>query len=410
MEKIKYYFFVLSILSSLGFLNPLGIVSPQFQKLLFYLIGVLSLYIAITRGCNLHERHYPRKSFLLLIVGMIISSFMPTFYHGQSLSVTLISTLPYFLGYIYFFIFLKLDVQYEKVIRLLWVLCFVGMSVYVINMISFPNILFGVREENYDLTRGIARLSIPFMDFIVLLFFFSINRWIRTNKRKWILLIILSSIYIVLSVTRQSIICSFVLGILFILKKASLIKKIAVVVILYFCITYFIPQIPIFKTMMELTQTQIDQNKYDDENIRLKAWKFYTYEYQTNDITAILGNGMPSFGKSFWGNKVQKETKDNGCLMVDVGWAGFYWFFGIFATIGIFSVLMYAAFKKKDMDKQYLTYWIIYIILTSFASGALLYYHQILNISIVLYLIYAKSNNKQNSYSHIKLQQFRRYN
>lgn len=58
------------------------------------------------------------------------------------------------------------------------------MGVYIINMITFPNIILGVEKENgYDMSRGIVRLSIRSLELIVLFFFYSINQWINTKIR-----------------------------------------------------------------------------------------------------------------------------------------------------------------------------------------------------------------------------------
>lgn len=158
--------------------------------------------------------------------------------------------------------------------------------------------------------------------------------------------------------------------------------------------------------MVELSETQAEKNKYDKEDIRLQAWKFYTYEYQTNNLTPILGNGIPSIGHSNWGNEFEKTTYHeyggNGCFSVDVGWAGFYWNFGLVTTIGLIIILLKAILKKKPTNKQYLSYWCIFISITSIASGPILYYHQIISIITVLYLIYGKDRNNSSNYPQLQ--------
>ena len=169
---------------------------------------------------------------------------------------------------------------------------------------------------------------------------------------------------------------------------------------------FVLPQIPIFKTMAELSETQAERNKYEQEDIRITAWRFYTYEYQTNGLTTIFGNGVPSIGNSIWGNNYEKtvywEYGGNGCFTVDVGWAGFFWYFGAIATLGLLILLVKAVRKKKSKDKKYLSYWCVFLILTSAASGPILFYSQIVSIMTVLYLIYGK---EQNSNNHPQLQQ-----
>lgn len=147
--------------------------------------------------------------------------------------------------------------------------------------------------------------------------------------------------------------------------------------------------------MVEVTKYEAEKNKYVKEDVRLTAWKFYTYEYQTNTITSVLGNGIPAREKSEWGHEVLQKTSHeylgNGCFPEDVGWAGFYWYFGILSTIGLVLFMLKAILKKKPANESYLTFWLIYICCTALASAPILYYWQIISIMTVLYLIYSKN-------------------
>ena len=330
---------------------------------------------------------------------------MASFFQNQSFLTSLIATLPYLFGYITFYILMKLNIPTIKIEKAIWTFCYISMGIYIINVISFPNIIFGTEKEAYDMSRGVVRLGIMLIELIVLFFFYSINQWILFKKKVYILLIFLTALFIVLSVTRQYILLSFGLGFILILQKASLAKKIAVIVFCFFIYKFVLPQLPMYNAMVELTEAQAEKNEYDKEDIRIQAWQFYTYEYQTNSMTAILGNGVPSLGNSQWGNEfreaVYPDYGGNGCFTSDVGWAGFYWNYGLFTTLGLFFLLLKAAFKKKEKKEQYLSYWCIFIIITSVASGPIIIYYQIISIMTVLYLIYGKENNGT---CHLKLQ------
>lgn len=403
----KYYLYILIVLSSLTFYNPFGIISPQFGKLIFYSICIISLIYAYRNGINLQKVRYPKVAYKMLITGILLSIIMVVVFQNQSLYVTFIATLPYLFGYLVFYILMKFNIPKKKIERAIWIFCFIGMGVYIINMITFPNIILGVEKENgYDMSRGIVRLSIRSLELIVLFFFYSINQWINTKNKIYIWLIILTTIFIILSVTRQYILLSIILGIIFILNKASLSKKIITASLCIIIYLFVLPQIPIYKTMVELSEEQAERNK-TEEDIRIKAWNFYIDEYQTNQITRILGNGIPSIGNSNWGNEhgqiVDKNLGGNGCYMADVGWAGFYWEFGLIATIGLLIILLKSILKKKSNNKQFLTYWCIFISVTSITSAPILFYHQIISISTVLYLIYGKEEDCSNH--NFKLQQ-----
>lgn len=398
----KYYLYILIVLSSLTFYNPFGIISTQIGKFIFYFICLYSLFYAYKNGINLQKVKYPKVPYKMLITGILLSTLMAITFQNQSFYITMIATLPYLLGYMVFYILMKFNIPKIQIEHAIWIFCLIGMGGYIINMITFPNIILGIEKENgYDMSRGIVRIGICSLELIVLFFFYSINQWMIKKEKKYLWLILLTVIFIILSVTRQYILLSVALGIIFILKKASLYKKIATIGLCIIIYIYILPQIPIYKTMVELSEIQAERNKTEDEDIRIKAWKFYVNEYQTNQITKILGNGIPSIGNSYWGNNhnftVNKNLGGNGCYMADVGWAGFYWAFGLFATLGLIFILIQGILKKKPKNKEFLTYWCIFILLTSIASAPILFYHQIISITTVLYLIYGKNDNYSNN-------------
>ena len=389
----------------MSFFNPLGLIPSIISKFIYYVLCLIGLFYSLRRGKNLKHIVYPRSLYRMIILGIIMSIFMASFFQDQSFLTSLIATLPYLFGYITFYILMKLNIPTIKIEKAIWTFCYISMGIYIINVISFPNIIFGTEKEAYDMSRGVVRLGIMLIELIVLFFFYSINQWILFKKKVYILLIFLTALFIVLSVTRQYILLSFGLGFILILQKASLAKKIAVIVFCFFIYKFVLPQLPMYNAMVELTEAQAEKNEYDKEDIRIQAWQFYTYEYQTNSMTAILGNGVPSLGNSQWGNEfreaVYPDYGGNGCFTSDVGWAGFYWNYGLFTTLGLFFLLLKAAFKKKEKKEQYLSYWCIFIIITSVASGPIIIYYQIISIMTVLYLIYGKENNGT---CHLKLQ------
>lgn len=166
--KIKYNLYFLLVLSSLTFYNPFGIISPQLGKLIYYSICIISLIYAYKIGINLKKIKYPKVAYKILICGIIFSSFMATFFHEQSLKTSFIAIISYILGYLVFYILMKFNIPKEKIEKTIWVFCFISMGIYIINMITFPNIIFGNGQDEYDMSRGIVRLGVYSLELIVL--------------------------------------------------------------------------------------------------------------------------------------------------------------------------------------------------------------------------------------------------
>lgn len=399
--KNKLWIFILIVLSSLSFYNPLGLVSPQFGKLVFYALSFYAILLALRNGYSLNRLDYPHRAYKLLMLGFLSSIFMVVLFQEQSFSVTLTATLQFIFSYSLFYVLMRFSIPKESVERALLAFGIIGMCIYAVNMMTFPRILFGVSDEEYDSSRGIVRLGIPSLLLVVLCFFYSINKWMLSKRKKYIWFILISYTFIFLSVTRQVILFATLFGLLFIMQRASLRKKVMVVLLGLAFVLFVLPKIPIYQSLVEVSKAQAERNQNDVEDVRIRAWRFYTYEYQTNAATVLFGNGIPAKDKSPWADKhwqtVSYEYGGNGCFTVDVGWAGYFWYFGLLATLGLLVLMLKAVAKRKSLDKQYLTYWCLYIVFTAVLSGPILFSNHIVNIVSVLYLVYGRESNGNNN-------------
>lgn len=397
MYKKKLNIFVLILLSSYSFYNPMGLINPTVSKFIFYLICLYALYVAVKYGKVLKNLKYPRTSYLLIFSGFITSIANAQLFHNQNVVTSFIAILPYLFAYLIFYILLKFDIPKYSIIKVIFVFCFISMFAYVVNLLTLPNKFFGGAMDEIDVSRGFARIGVYSIELIVFMLFYSINQWTINRKKSYLCLIILSVIYVFLSLTRQIIFWSLIIGLVLYIKKLPVYKKILVIIVSVLVYEVVLPQIPIYNSMVELSKSQAEDNNDGNENVRITAWRFYTYEYQMNVFTEIFGNGVPSIGNSEWGNEFERtvylEYGGNGCYTSDVGWAGFYWNYGLFATIGLICLLFRAIFCKKQKGDEYLSYWCAFIFLTSITSGPIVISKQIVSIMVILYLIFKSKIN-----------------
>ena len=396
---MKHKLFIFALLATVGFFNPMGVLSDQVQKLLFYISVLFCFIVANNSNISLQRYDYPRKSYTVLLLGIIISIFMASAFHMQSFKTSIVATLPFIFSFSFFYALMKLNIQSDKILKIYAIVCLLSSIVYFTNLITFPNPVFG-GEIDEDLSRGMQRIPVKFLEVFVLLLLYSINSWLIEKKKKWIYYIVILSVMIILSVTRQVILYAGVLSVIFIFKDISYFKKFLLCASIVIVVVYVLPMIPIYNEMVELSEMQAAENE-DEDNIRIQAWRYYTDENQTNNVTRLFGNGVPSLGNSMWGQMFDSETEDNGCYYADVSWAGFYYLFGIFSTCALLILLIKAMMKKKKANKRYLTYWFAFMILYGIAAGPFVYFYQIFNLMIGLYLVYTPD---EDSNSNIKLQ------
>ncbi len=384
---MNYIIFLLILLSSVGFYNPWGIFSVQMQKLIFYFFCIVGIGYSFFFGKSLKETRYPRVAYSIVLLGIVTSIFMAILFHPQSLRVSITTTMAYFLPYALFYVFLKLDVDPDRIMKAIIVLTFISGVTYICNMTTAPNMMFGLPLEREDLSRGILRLPIVYIELFPLPLFYAIVKYNQTRKKIWLAYAVYVMIIIFLSVTRQTIFLSFILGSFLLFKKLSLLKKVAFIGVMVVFVTATMPHIPVYKTMLELSKEQKDKNE-DKDDIRITAWEFYTTEFQTNSLSYFLGNGVPAYDKSEWGKEVDSITDTNKCFAVDVGWAGFYFYFGIFTTLALLW-LMVSGVLARSPNRVYPQYWLLFAVLTCVASGIIVFWYIIIDVSLALYLAYA---------------------
>lgn len=405
MFNIKFISFALVVLSSVGFFHPKGAFSGQIGKLAFYLASLLAIFVALMMGRKLKQIRYPRNTFWTLMASMVFSALVCSSFQTQSLSISLSVILGFLFAYFFFWTMLKLDIPEKQILRFILVCCLLSVPIYFINVATFPNYLFGeVKERVGDMTRGMLRVPVYFLDFMAMFIFYAINRCSIKFDIRWALIAGLFLFMVFMSVTRQNILITYLLAFVFLWTKISWFKR-AILVLAIASSISIVTQIPVVKTMIELTEDQEENNDVHDEDIRIYDYKYFGDEFQTNAITRVFGNGMPSLGVSPWGSILESEWNKSGTYLVDVGWVGFYWIFGAIATIALLMLFIKGIMIPKPPEKKYLNYTIIYVMLLSVASGPLLYNNQIIFISVILYLAFSSnSSNEQNRDNHPKLQ------
>lgn len=380
---------IIIFLSATSFFNPLGIISPQLSKFIYYVCIILGL-LFLKHKAKVKNFKYPNRAFYMIIIGFIGALLMAFSLQEQSFIVSLVAILPYFFAYLSFFVFKNSGINETEAKKIILGFLICSVVIYIVNYVTFPFMIFGTKDATeIDDSRGVIRIGVQYLDLFVLATFYAINQWLLSKKKKWLIIMLVCIIMIVLSVTRQIIAITFILGALFFLKKSKIYQKIIFITIISLFTLYILPEIPIYKALVETTQNQIDNNENKKEDVRIRAARFYFDEYQTNDITRIFGNGIPSIGNSKWGDDFEMTTRSEGYYSSDIGWIGFYWHFGLITVIGVFILLVKGATIKKSPDHEYLTYYCWAIILLSIMSAPILVYKQIIDIMFVLYLTFA---------------------
>ena len=396
INKKSIILLVFTILFVESFLNPFGIISSlgrSYTLLCYVVFSLLGIY-SIKYGNKLDNK-FPYKLYLFFIINIACSSLMAWNFHGQGLLVSMSAVFGTVLTFTLLLFFLRLDLNSSEYIGLIKSFALLGMVSYIINAIAFPSIILGGSEyENIDMSRGIVRIRLPFVIWIVLFFFYSIDKWNRTGVRRNLYYAALCYLFILLSVTRQTILFSTVLGVIMILRRYSWKYRFLVLVISMSFYFYVLPKVPFINTMIELSEDQVDKSQNEIPDTRIIDYIYYCDYSQVNIYTRIFGNGVPG-SDSNWQKEEADNAEVNKIYDVDVSWAVFYNRFGAISVILLLIILFNTFQYCKNENKQYVSYWILYVVATAFASGVLWFINQRVEIIVALAMAYAPNIDEE---------------
>lgn len=149
---------------------------------------------------------------------MLFSMVMAFLVWNQSFSMTYRAMITFW-PFLFYFFLVKANFSAKTIERFVWVNVALYVVLYLYALSMAPKPVFGISEEEMDLSRGAFRIILANKGSIALAMFLSITRWVDQKKNGYLLLAIMCFVFIVLQVTRQNIIISLLILVWYILKN-----------------------------------------------------------------------------------------------------------------------------------------------------------------------------------------------
>lgn len=361
--------YLFPIISWLGF-RYYAFNASLLKGVLFATIPLMFLYVGNTIFHNSSSKIFRLMKWFLGI--MLFSMVMAYVVWDQSFSLTYRAMISFW-PFLFYFFLVKANFSPRTIETFVWVnvALYIALYFYALSMAPMP--IFGINDEEMDLSRGVFRIGIANRGCIALAMFFSITRWVNQKKKVYLLLAALCFVFIVLQVTRQNIIISLVILVWYILKNK---KHVWVYVISLFLALQFVnikfSDDSVIGALMNLSEQQIEDNNSGDTNIRIIEYEYFFTEYTSNPLAALFGNGV-SHSESAFGKYDIRLQESKHLFQSDVGYASFYCRFGIIGLI-VFFMLVKAVFKVRDNNNDSIISYklfIAYLVLYHIASYAI---------------------------------------
>lgn len=380
---IKRLLIIFIIITSLELFNIAALGDGLVKMAEISGIGLMALVILLQIVYNKGE------SFILnfkweitaIFVSVLLSVLMAYYGHGQSYSITIIAQrFMYF--YLFYFALHHIKLDNSDLEQLMIYLAIVHAVFYIIQFFAYPNILFNVRIA---LDRGTIRIFLQGMSYLILSYFFILNRLFdQFRLSRLLLLFFFFSIFILMG-TRQLIFTMFMLTMINILFSNKIKSKLLIftLVILASIPLFFMFQ-NIFINLLSVSEAQ--SQSFEDD-IRVRSATFFLTDFFPNRLAYLTGNGVDSNNSTF-GLMVQMYKDVYGFFQTDIGIIGDFSRFGFIFLIAVLSIIFRVLRGKISANLAYIKYFYICIILTFFTgAGSFGQGGSIVSICITLYIL-----------------------
>lgn len=317
------------ILCSLSFYEIRFIPEVALKALEFAGVGVMVAMLVI----NFIYDKSPRikKNFNIeigLILGsVVLSMFGAYIFHYQTFATTAVVQ-----RYMYFFLLYYLLHQLKPhpndVLKLIIILGMAHAFIYLVQYLIYP---VSILHSKTASARGTIRIFFPGLIYVFLSLFLSVYLFFSTKKNIYLVIAFVGILITILLGTRQVLVSIIFVLMMYILLSKKVKSKVAVftIVALSLIPLYFMFE-GIFVSLLEVSK---EQSQQQGEDVRLRAIKFFIFDFFPNGISYITGNGESS-SNSIFGIKVNQIKQHLGFYQSDIGIVGDFSKFGLLFVIG----------------------------------------------------------------------------
>lgn len=343
----------------------------------FVLLWFYSLIYKKNRRVISHDKR-TRNTLKLIAIFILFSIFPAFFIEDQSISTSIMTTIGFVFVMLNYEILRRLNISPYIVERILLIFSFIYLGVVVINIFTFPNMMFGNGEMDFE--RGGIRIRSNLLMFGVFSYFYFLYEFFKANKLKYLIFSIIMFIAVATSLFRVYILLMLGLAAILFFKNISLHKGISIIIPLLLIVFFVIPKTEIYNNLVEVSKTQKEVSDNTKEDVRLQAYRYFVIESQSGIESILFGHGVASLGHSDYGKREELRQESTGIYQTDAGWAGCFHDYGIFAVLSFAYLLFLGIFKKKNKSTGYLFYFYVLCFFVNFAHG-------ILQSPIMLYVL-----------------------
>ena len=342
------------------------------------IIGFFVLYLMFGK-----QEHKIKKSFtvpvIFLLSGVLLSTLPAYYFHGQSFGITLYQQ-RYMYAFLFYFLLFYLFPKPDFIFNLILYLALFAGVFFIVQYVIYPA---RITDAKIFMQRGTIRMNLPGMYLMHIGFFLSSGRFLTEYRLKYGLIALLLLLVAILSGFR-SILALYLLISAGILLFNKTVKNRFLIFSLYFI--FLVAGFFSFQSIIIEMKTSAEKESTEGtSNIRYRAAEYFVGNSINENMTMVLGNGVPS-ERSSYGRKLALISLRQGYYLSDIGIAGFYFKFGLLSSIMVLFILLKVILSGLPEKISFIRYFFLFQFALIFNTT--LAFDSLPDIILVCFLLY----------------------
>ncbi len=331
------------------------------------LIGVgIILIVLVLHGVYSEHNKGIRKHFVfpvsLIILSLIGSMSMAYYTRDQPIIQTIFAQRAIYF-YLLYFVLHQLKISAKDLERIWIMLGVVYIILFLVQYSVFPKILFDayVRSD-----RGTIRIYLPGSVYLMISFFFCAQYFFRTNRIKYLILLLLIFVIYILTGGRQILATILLVLILFLMIDRQIKSRIVLAILgLAGVFAGYVLFQGIIEGILHESERNLGQG---DSYVRFRAVNYYLTDFFKSPIAYITGNGM-FFSSSNYGKEIMYIKVTHHYVLGDIGLFGNYAIYGAFFVWGILYICYKSLVTSIESRYTYIKLMFLTMVISAVIAG-----------------------------------------
>jgi hypothetical protein len=369
-SKIEYNFgFFIILLIIIGYfqLFRLAALPSSINKLSSVIAVLMIITFLILKYIYKRESELPKNFGLpitLILISALLSPIMALSYNSQPYFLSIWMSYSLFFYLFYFFLH-QVKIEKKALEKIIINIGLIAIILFYIQYFLFPVRIFD-ETVSMNIDRGTLRLWVPAMSFAIFSYFYFLDKFFRKNSFGFIVMALLAFSIVVLNATRQLIASIALLTIIFLFRSKEVKSRLLIFVLVV--VGLFAMFFSFYDIFMEMYLVSQDQASTAEDNVRIRAARYFLTEFMPNDLAYILGNA-DGHENSPYGIKLLRLKIINGFYLSDIGLIGDYVRYGAIFLLGAIIMLIKLIVIKVDPEYEYMRYYIFLVLFTLITGG-----------------------------------------